>query len=60
MHLDLWFDLAVRGEPDVQAALLRRFELAEPAGPAPDRTPDTQPDAEAEAKPGPPRRAVIA
>ncbi|PYM95270.1 MAG: hypothetical protein DME04_05270 [Candidatus Rokuibacteriota bacterium] len=60
MQMDLWFDLAVRGEPDVQAALLRRLELAEPAGPPADPTPDAEPDAEAEARPQPPPRAVIA
>jgi hypothetical protein len=34
MQQDLWFDLAVRGEPDFQVTLLQRLDLAESAGPA--------------------------
>jgi hypothetical protein len=47
MQLDLWFELAVRGEPNFASDVLHRFELAEPAGPDP--TPDAAPDAGTEA-----------
>jgi len=50
MQLDLWFELAVRGEPNREAELLHRFELAEPTGPVPDATPYAAPDAGTEAK----------
>jgi len=53
MQMDLWFELAVRGEPNFESDLLHRFELAEPSGPAADPTPDAAPDAGTEAKPEP-------
>ena len=53
MQMDLWFELAVRGEPNLESDLLHRFELAEPSGPAADPTPDAAPDAGTEAKPEP-------
>lgn len=33
MHMDLWFDLAVRGEPDPADDLLARFDLSDGAEP---------------------------
>ena len=53
MQLDLWFDLAVRGEPDLQGELLRRLDLAESSGPAPEPMLDSAPDAGFEAQPVP-------
>ena len=53
MQQDLWFELAVRGEPNFASDVLRRFELGEPTGPTADPTPDAAPDAGAEAKPEP-------
>ena len=30
MHLDdLWFDLAIRGEPDLQGDVVKRFQLSD-------------------------------
>ncbi len=49
MHLDLWFELAVRGEPNLAFDLLHRFALAEPSGPVADPTPNAAPDAGMEA-----------
>ena len=51
MHLDLWFELAVRGEPNRDSELLDRFELAEPSGPVADPTPEAASDAGTEATP---------
>ena len=47
MHMDdLWFDLAIRGEPDLQGDVVKRFHLSDGAeldrdakGPAPDVPP---------------------
>ena len=48
MHLDdLWFDLAIRGEPDLQGDVVKRFHLSD--GTEPDR------DAEGTAQDGPPQ-----
>jgi hypothetical protein len=55
MHMDdLWFDLAIRGEPDLQGDVVKRFHLSDGAeldrdaqGPAPDVSPQdgaTDPD----------------
>ena len=44
MHMDdLWFDLAIRGEPDLQDDVVKRFHLSdgtEPAGDAARPAPD--------------------
>ena len=53
MQMDLWFELAVRGEPNLASDLLHRFELAEPSGPVADPAPNAAPDAGTEAKPEP-------
>lgn len=42
MHMDLWFDLAVRGEPDLEGDLLARLELSDGAETGPDR--ESEPD----------------
>jgi len=48
MHMDdLWFDLAIRGEPDLQDDVVERFHLSD--GAEPDRgaerpAPDLPPD----------------
>ncbi len=48
MHMDdLWFDLAIRGEPDLQDEVVKRFHLSD--GTEPDR------DAEEPAEDLPPR-----
>ncbi|MGH7305239.1 MAG: hypothetical protein ACRELZ_18295 [Candidatus Rokuibacteriota bacterium] len=39
-HLDLWFDLAVRGEPNLGEEALVRFQLTDGADPDPDPQPD--------------------
>jgi hypothetical protein len=37
MHLDdLWFDLAIRGEPDLQDDVVKRFHLSDGIEPDPD------------------------
>jgi len=37
MHMDdLWFDLAIRGEPDLQGDVVERFHLLDGAEPARD------------------------
>ena len=59
MHLDLWFELAVRGEPNLAFDLLHRFALAEPSGPVADPTPDAAPDAGIEATDEPPPRGGL-
>jgi hypothetical protein len=43
---DLWFDLAIRGEPDLQGDVVKRFHLSD--GTEPDR------DAQGPAKDAPP------
>jgi hypothetical protein len=37
-HMDLWFDLAIRGEPNLEEDVLARFQLTD--GSAPDPSPD--------------------
>ncbi len=37
-HMDLWFDLAVRGEPNLEEEALARFQLTD--GSDPDPSPD--------------------
>lgn len=34
-HMDLWFDLAIRGEPNLEEEALARFELTDGADPDP-------------------------
>ena len=34
-HTDLWFDLAVRGEPNLEEDALARFQLTDGADPDP-------------------------
>jgi hypothetical protein len=47
MQMDLWLELAVRGEPNLESDLLHRLELAEPSGPVADPTPNAAPDSPA-------------
>jgi hypothetical protein len=37
-HMDLWFDLAVRGEPNLEEEALARLQLSD--GADPDQSPD--------------------
>lgn len=34
-HMDLWFDLAVRGEPNLEEEAVARFQLTDGADPDP-------------------------
>ena len=60
MHMDdLWFDLAIRGEPDLQGDVVERFDLSDgtepdrdPQGPAPDVPPQ-------DGAPGPGETSII-
>ena len=45
MHMDLWFDLAVRGEPDLVDDLLARLDLLDGAKPDSDEG-EQAPDSE--------------
>ena len=36
-HMDLWFDLAIRGEPNLEEETLARFQLTDGADPDPSR-----------------------
>ena len=39
MHMeDLWFDLAIRGEPDLEADVIARLHLSDGAEPDPEET----------------------
>ena len=39
MHMDdLWFDLAIRGEPDLEADVIARLRLSDGAEPDPEET----------------------
>jgi hypothetical protein len=40
MHMDLWFDLAIRGETNLEEDALARFQLTD--GAEPDPRPDDQ------------------
>ena len=44
-HLDLWFDLAVKGEPNLEEDALARFQLTD--GAEPDPRPDDRGNEEA-------------
>ena len=35
-HMDLWFDLAIRGEPNLEEETLARFHLTDGAEPDPE------------------------
>jgi hypothetical protein len=37
-HMDLWFDLVIRGEPNLEQEVLVRYQLTD--GSEPDPTPD--------------------
>ena len=47
-HMDLWFDLAIRGEPNLEEETLARFQLTDGADP------DRKPDDRGQAEPTPP------
>jgi hypothetical protein len=34
-HMDLWFDLAIKGEPNIEEETLARFQLTDGADPDP-------------------------
>ena len=36
MHMDLWFDLAIRGEPDLERDVIARLGLSDGAKPEPE------------------------
>jgi hypothetical protein len=47
-HMDLWFDLAVRGEPNLEEEAVARFQLTDGADPDP-RADDRDHEAPAQA-----------
>ena len=47
-HMDLWFDLAIRGEPNLEEETLARFHLTDGA------EPDPSPDDRGTEEPDPP------
>ena len=47
-HMDLWFDLAMKGEPNLEEEALARFQLKDGA------EPDLGPDARGHEDPAPP------
>lgn len=44
MHMDLWFDLAIRGEPHPEDDLLERFDLSDGSDPDPSEGGDREAD----------------
>jgi len=47
-HMDLWFDLAIRGEPNLEEDALARLQLTDGADP------DPRPDDRGAEEPAPP------
>ena len=41
-HMDLWFDMAVKGEPDLEGDVLARLHLSDGADPDPDEGDDRE------------------